>query len=51
MKTTTEDGTDDTLQQVFNEAKDGSTVTLLEDGLRASGAVTGKKNKYHAEAE
>ena len=44
MKTTTEDGTDDTLQQVFNEAKDGSTVTLLEDGLRASGAVTGKKN-------
>ena len=44
MKTTTEDGTDDTLQQVFNEAKDGSTVTLLEDGLRASGVVTGKKN-------
>ena len=44
MKTTTEDGTDDTLQQVFNEVKDGSTVTLLEDGLRASGAVTGKKN-------
>ncbi len=42
MKTTAQDGTDDTLQQVFNEAADGSTVTLLVDGLRASGEVTGK---------
>ena len=42
MKTTDQDGNDVTLQQVFDEAKDGSTVTLLVDGLRASGEVTGK---------
>lgn len=32
MKTTTQDGTDDTLRQVFNEAADGSTITLLANG-------------------
>ena len=42
MKTTAQDGTDNTLQQVFNKAESGSTVTLLVDGLRASGEVTGK---------
>ena len=42
MKTTAQDGNDVTLQQVFNKAEDGSTVTLLVDGLRASGEVTGK---------
>ena len=42
MKSTDQDGNDDTLQQVFHEAENGSTVTLLEDGLRASGAVTDK---------
>ena len=40
MKITAQDGTDNTLQQVFNKAKDGSTITLLVDGLCASGAVT-----------
>ncbi len=42
MMTTDQNGNDVTLQKVFHEATDGSTVTLLEDGLRASGAVTGK---------
>ena len=42
MKTTAQDGNDVTLQQVFNKAEDGSTVTLLVDGLRASGEVAGK---------
>ena len=32
MKTTTQDGADDTLRQVFNEAADGSTITLLANG-------------------
>ena len=32
MKTTTQDGTDDTLRQVFNEAANGSTITLLANG-------------------
>ena len=42
MKTTDQDGNDVTLQQVFNKAESGSTITLLVDGLRASGEVTGK---------
>ena len=42
MKTTAQDGNDVTLQQVFNKAADGSTVTLLANGLRASGEVAGK---------
>ena len=42
MKSTDQNGNEDTLQRVFNEAENGSTVTLLMDGLRASGEVTGK---------
>ena len=34
--------TEDTLKQVFNEAASDSTVTLLADGLYASGWVTNK---------
>ena len=42
MKTTTQDGTDDTLRQVFNEAADGSTITLLANGMLPSGIYASK---------
>ena len=42
MKTTTQDGTDDTLRQVFNEAADGSTITLLANGRLPSGIYASK---------
>ena len=42
MKTTTQDGTDDTLRQVFNEAADGSTVTLLANGRLPRGIYVSK---------
>lgn len=42
MKTTTQDGTDDTLRQVFNEAADGSTVTLLANGTLPYGIYASK---------
>ena len=42
MKTTTQDGTDDTLRQVFNEAADGSTVTLLANGRLPRGIYASK---------
>ena len=51
MKTTAQDGTDNTLQQVFNKAESGSTVTLLVDGLRASGEVTGKTIKLNLDGK
>lgn len=42
MKTTTQDGTDDTLRQVFNEAADGSTITLLANGMLPYGIYASK---------
>ena len=42
MKTTTQDGTDDTLRQVFNEAADGSTITLLANGTLPRGIYASK---------
>ena len=42
MKTTTQDGTDDTLRQVFNEAADGSTITLLANGRLPYGIYASK---------
>ena len=42
MKTTTQDGTDDTLRQVFNEAADGSTITLLANGVLPDGIYVSK---------
>ena len=42
MKTATQDGTDDTLRQVFNEAADGSTITLLANGMLPSGIYASK---------
>ena len=42
MKTTTQDGTDDTLRQVFNEAADGSTITLLANGELPYGIYASK---------
>ena len=42
MKTTTQDGTDDTLRQVFNEAADGSTITLLANGRLPRGIYASK---------
>ena len=42
MKTTTQDGTDDTLRQVFNEAADGSTITLLANGTLPYGIYASK---------
>ena len=42
MKTTTQDGTDDTLRQVFNEAADGSTITLLANGTLPRGIYVSK---------
>ena len=51
MKTTAQDGTDNTLQQVFNKAESGSTVTLLVDGLRASGTVTDKTIKLNLDGK
>ena len=42
MKTTTQDGTDDTLRQVFNEAADGSTITLLANGMLPRGIYASK---------
>ena len=42
MKTTTQDGTDDTLRQVFNEAADGSTITLLANGTLPHGIYASK---------
>ena len=42
MKTTTQDGTDDTLRQVFNEAADGSTVTLLANETLSDGIYVSK---------
>ena len=51
MKTTAQDGTDNTLQQVFNKAESGSTVTLLVDGLRASGEVTDKTIKLNLDGK
>ena len=42
MKTTTQDGTDDTLRQVFNEAADGGTITLLANGMLPSGIYASK---------
>ena len=42
MKTTTQDGTDDTLRQVFTEAADGSTITLLANGMLPSGIYASK---------
>ena len=42
MKTTTQDGTDDTLRQIFNEAADGSTITLLANGTLPYGIYASK---------
>ena len=42
MKTTTQDGTDDTLRQVFNEAANGSTITLLANGRLPYGIYASK---------
>ena len=42
MKTTTQDGTDDTLRQVFNEAANGSTITLLANGRLPRGIYASK---------
>ena len=42
MKTTAQDGTDDTLRQVFNEAADGSTITLLANGMLPDGIYASK---------
>ena len=42
MKTTTQDGTDDTLRQVFNEAADGSTITLLANETLSDGIYVSK---------
>ena len=42
MKTTTQDGTDDTLRQVFNEAADGSTITLLANETLPSDTYVSK---------
>ena len=42
MKTTTQDGADDTLRQVFNEAADGSTITLLANGTLPRGIYASK---------
>ena len=42
MKTTTQNGTDDTLRQVFNEAADGSTITLLANGMLPYGIYASK---------
>ena len=42
MKTTTQDGTDDTLRQVFNEAADGSTITLLANEMLPDGIYVSK---------
>ena len=42
MKTTTQDGADDTLRQVFNEAADGSTITLLANGTLPYGIYVSK---------
>ena len=42
MKTTTQDGIDDTLRQVFNEAADGSTITLLANGTLPRGIYASK---------
>ena len=42
MKTTTQDGTDDTLRQVFNEAAGGSTITLLANGTLPRGIYASK---------
>ena len=42
MKTTAQDGTDDTLRQVFNEAADGSTITLLANGTLPRGIYASK---------
>ena len=42
MKTTTQDGTDDTLRQVCNEAADGSTITLLANGELPYGIYASK---------
>ena len=44
MKTTDQDDNENTLQQVFNEAADGSTITLLADGLQAGAFVDDGKN-------
>ena len=51
MQTNDENGNDVTLQKVFDEAADGSTVTLLVDGLRASGTVTDKTIKLNLDGK